>query len=102
MSAGLLASLDYRPATAIIALGVIASLCFLYSNATEELAPPEDQGIVLGLSKAPQYANLDYMQAYRKQLEDAPTASPMPTEPSLFWAAGGQSGLCRLPVEALE
>ena len=64
-------SLDYRPATAIVALGVIASLFFLYSSATKELAPPEDQGIVLGLSKAPQYANLDYMEAYRKQLEDA-------------------------------
>jgi multidrug efflux pump len=62
-------SLDYRPATLILALGVIASLWFLYSHATKELAPPEDQGIVLGLSKAPQYANLDYMQAYQKQLE---------------------------------
>ena len=54
-----------------MALGVIASLWFLYSNATKELAPPEDQGIILGLAKAPQYANLDYMQAYQKQLEDA-------------------------------
>ncbi len=67
----LASSLDYRPATAILALGVIASLFFLYSNATKELAPPEDQGIVLGLAKAPQYANLDYMEAYRKQLEQA-------------------------------
>ena len=67
----LASSLNYRPATAIVAFGVIASLFFLYSNATKELAPPEDQGIVLGLAKAPQYANLDYMEAYRKQLEDA-------------------------------
>ncbi len=66
-------SLDYRPATAILALGVIASLGFLYSNATKELAPQEDQGIVLGAAKGPQYANLDYMQAYQKQLETALT-----------------------------
>lgn len=69
----LASSLDYRPATLIVALGVIASLYFLYSNATKELAPQEDQGIVLGLAKAPQYANLDYMLAYKKQLEDALT-----------------------------
>ncbi len=67
----LASSLDYRPATAIFALGVFLSVFFLYFSATKELAPPEDQGIVLGLSKAPQYANLDYMEAYRKQLEDA-------------------------------
>jgi multidrug efflux pump len=66
-------SLDYRPATAIVALGVIASLWFLYTNATKELAPQEDQGIVLGVAKGPQYANLDYMQAYQKQLEAALT-----------------------------
>ncbi len=66
-------SLDYRPATAILAAGVIASLGFLYSNATKELAPQEDQGIVLGAAKGPQYANLDYMQAYQKQLEAALT-----------------------------
>ena len=69
----LASSLDYRPATAILALGVIASLWFLYSNATKELAPPEDQGIVLGFVKGPQYANLDYMTAYQKQLEQALT-----------------------------
>jgi multidrug efflux pump len=66
-------SLDYRPATAIVALGVIASLSFLYTNATKELAPQEDQGIVLGALKAPQYANLDYMTAYQKQIETALT-----------------------------
>jgi multidrug efflux pump len=69
----LASSLDYRPATAIVALGVIASLWFLYTNATKELAPQEDQGVVLGVAKGPQYANLDYMQAYQKQIEAALT-----------------------------
>jgi multidrug efflux pump len=69
----LTSSLDYRPATLILAIGVIASLAFLYTNATKELAPQEDQGIVLGLLKAPQYANLDYLQAYQKQVEKALT-----------------------------
>ena len=55
----LASSLDYRPATAIVALGVIASLYFLYTNSTKELAPQEDQGIILGAVKGPQYANLD-------------------------------------------
>ena len=71
----LASSLDYRPATAIVALGVIASLYFLYTNSTKELAPQEDQGIILGAVKGPQYANLDYMQAYQKQLETALTVS---------------------------
>ncbi|HZV20063.1 MAG TPA: efflux RND transporter permease subunit, partial [Hyphomicrobiales bacterium] len=74
-------SLDYRPATLIFAAGVMASLGFFYSNATKELAPQEDQGIILGLAKAPQYSNLDYMQAYQKQLERALT---MPETDGVF------------------
>ncbi len=66
-------SLDYRPATAIIAAGVFISIWFLLGGAAKELAPEEDQGIVFGFVKAPQYANLDYMEAYRKQIEEALT-----------------------------
>ena len=52
----------------IVALGVFLSVFFLYFSATKELPRPEaTQGIVLGLSKAPQYANLDYMEVYRKK-----------------------------------
>ena len=34
----------------------------MYMNTKAELAPEEDQGVLFALTKAPQYANLDYAQ----------------------------------------
>ena len=98
----LASSLDYRPATAIVALGVFLSVFFLYFSATKELAPPEDQGIVSGLSKAPQYANLDYMEAYRKQLEDALSVPDADGTFIIFGRPVVNQGFVGLPAEALE
>lgn len=62
-------SLDYRPVTALFALAVLASLPFLYMNAQKELAPDEDQGILFGITKSPQYANIDYTDAFSAQID---------------------------------
>jgi multidrug efflux pump len=62
-------TLKYRPVTIFFALGIFCSLYFLYSGAQQELAPEEDQGIVLTATKAPQYANLDYSMVYGRQVE---------------------------------
>src|SRR5262249_956411 len=65
----LVSSLDYRPVTALFALGIFASLAFLYTHISAELAPPEDQGVVFAIGKGPQYSNLDYTDFYSNQLD---------------------------------
>ncbi|HXP76043.1 MAG TPA: efflux RND transporter permease subunit [Stellaceae bacterium] len=65
------ASLDYRPVTALFAAGVLASVFFLYSHSFAELAPAEDQGVLFSQTKGPQYANIDYMDAFSDQLDTA-------------------------------
>ena len=55
-------SLDYRPVTALFAAAIFVALGFMYLNTSKELAPEEDQGVLFALTKAPQYANLDYLQ----------------------------------------
>jgi multidrug efflux pump len=62
-------SLNYRSATLLFAAVVLGSIFFLYSGSRSELAPPEDQGFLFGMVKGPQYANLDYTDAYTHQME---------------------------------
>ncbi len=69
-------SLDYRPVTALFAAAIIAALVFMYLNTKKELAPEEDQGVLFALTKAPQYANLDYLDAYGDELDKAFTSIP--------------------------
>jgi multidrug efflux pump len=66
----LVSSLNYRSVTTIFALGVVASLVFLYTHIGSELAPDEDQGVIFAVGKGPQYANLDYTMVYSKELDE--------------------------------
>jgi multidrug efflux pump len=59
--------LDYRPAVLLFGFVVLGSVFFLYTGSRSELAPPEDQGYMFGPLKGPQYANLDYVDAYARQ-----------------------------------
>jgi multidrug efflux pump len=69
-------SLDYRPVTAMFAAAILAALAFMYLNTKAELAPEEDQGVLFALTKAPQYANLDYADAYDAKLDKALNSFP--------------------------
>ena len=69
-------SLDYRPATALFAVAIVVALGFMYMNTKKELAPEEDQGVLFALTKAPQYANLDYLNAYGDELDRAMKTFP--------------------------
>lgn len=69
-------TLEYRPVTVFFALCILASLFVLYSGARKELAPEEDQGIVLTASKAPQYANADYAMTFGREMEKIFKATP--------------------------
>ncbi len=62
-------TLDYRPVTILFALCVFGLLVFMFLGSRSELAPEEDQGVVVTASKAPQYANIDYSMIYAKDME---------------------------------
>ena len=48
----------------------------MYLHTSKELAPEEDQGVLFAVTKAPQYANLDYMEAYGAELDKALSSIP--------------------------
>ncbi|HEY1796303.1 MAG TPA: efflux RND transporter permease subunit, partial [Stellaceae bacterium] len=80
-------SLDYRPITALFAIAVFVALGFMYVNTKKELAPEEDQGVLFALTKAPQYANLDYQNAYGEEIDKALSSFP---EADLRFVVNGQ------------
>src|SRR6202166_913025 len=61
-------SLNYLPVTVVFALVVLSSIYFLFITAHTELAPQEDQGIVLSLSNAAPNATLKQRQLYSHEI----------------------------------
>ncbi len=55
-------TLNYRPVTLLVLVGVIFATGLMYSTAQKELAPAEDQGIIFNIVKTPQIGNLDYLE----------------------------------------
>lgn len=69
-------TLEFRPVTLFFGFCIFLSLGLLFGGARSELAPEEDQGIVLTATKAPQYANLDYSMAFGREVEKIFRAVP--------------------------
>ena len=61
-------SLNYRPVTYTFAVLVLGGIYFLYTGATSELAPQEDQGLVMTQSVPAPNATLDQRELYSRQL----------------------------------
>ncbi|MBS0519617.1 MAG: efflux RND transporter permease subunit [Proteobacteria bacterium] len=61
-------SLNYLPVTVVFSLIVLGSIYFLYSTTKSELAPQEDQGIILALSTASPTATLEQRLVYARQV----------------------------------
>ncbi|MFG0172665.1 efflux RND transporter permease subunit [Legionella pneumophila] len=61
--------LDTREMVLLLAGVVILMLPYLYSNTAAETAPDEDQGFFFVMATAPQYATLDYIEAYTKPFD---------------------------------
>ncbi|HFL7568003.1 TPA: efflux RND transporter permease subunit [Legionella pneumophila] len=61
--------LDTREVMLLLAGVVILMLPYLYSNTAAETAPDEDQGFFFVMATAPQYATLDYIEAYTKPFD---------------------------------
>ena len=55
-------TLNFRALTLLILVGVLALTAVMYVSTPRELAPEEDQGILLSLVKTPQVGNLDYIE----------------------------------------
>lgn len=64
------ASLNYVGVTIMLALIILGSIYYLYSSASAELAPDEDQGILLAMATAAPNSTLQQRSMYSKQMYD--------------------------------
>ena len=62
------ATLDYRPVVVVFALIVFASLVPFYLMSKNDLAPDEDQGMIIALGAAAPNANIDQIAAFSDQI----------------------------------
>jgi len=62
-------SLSYLPVTGLFALIILGSIYFLYSSAQTELAPQEDQGVVISLATNAPNATLQQKLIYDGQVQ---------------------------------
>jgi multidrug efflux pump len=60
-------SLDYRPVTYTFAVLVLTGIYFLYTGATSELAPQEDQGLIVTTAMSAPNATLAQRELYSRQ-----------------------------------
>ena len=63
-------SLNYVPVTAVFAAIILVSIYFLYTNTKAELAPQEDQGVVITLATSAPNATIDQRLVYSRQIFD--------------------------------
>ncbi|MBA2653164.1 MAG: efflux RND transporter permease subunit [Tatlockia sp.] len=62
--------LDTRAIMLVFAAAVFLMLPYLYSHTPSETAPEEDQGFFFVAAQAPQYATINYLEAYTKLFDD--------------------------------
>jgi multidrug efflux pump len=72
----LASTLNFRALTLLILVGVLALTGVMYVSTPRELAPEEDQGILLSLIKTPQIGNLDYIEQATQKLYSEARAVP--------------------------
>src|SRR5204862_7068560 len=75
--------------TSRFAPAVCVPLGFMDLNTKAELAPEEDQAVLFARTTGPQYANLDYLDAYGDELDKAFTSIP---EAELRFVVNGRFG----------
>jgi len=82
-------TLNYRPVTILVLVGVIAATVLMYVTAQQELAPEEDQGILFNLVKTPPATNIDYTEQVTDHLNKV--FSTVPEKEHVF-AINGMGG----------
>src|SRR5207247_10471215 len=71
-------TLNWVPVTAVFALIVLGSIYFLYATAKSELAPPEDQGVIISASQAAPNSTLQQRQLYTRVVSETFVKHPEP------------------------
>ena len=66
-------TLRFRAMTMLVLAGILALTTVMYMSTPKELAPEEDQGVLLTLIKTPQSGNLDYLEQATRKLWDITT-----------------------------
>ena len=66
----LTSSLSYIPVTAVFSVIVLGSIYFLYTTSKTELAPQEDQGVIISLLTASPDSTLEQRQMYNQKVFD--------------------------------
>ncbi len=69
-------TLNFVPVTGVFALIVLGSIYFLYAGAKSELAPQEDQGVLIASSSAAPNATLQQRELYTKQVYEKFASHP--------------------------
>jgi multidrug efflux pump len=83
-------TLAARAAVLLVGAVVLAGIFVFFSGTRHELAPLEDQGIVLVATKAPQYAGVGYSARYADMVQKVYRA--LPEYDNSFMHIGGISG----------
>ncbi len=68
--------LNYVPVVLVMAVVVLGSCYFFYTGSQSELAPAEDQGAIVAVGFAPEYANVNYVEKYTAQMGKIAAANP--------------------------
>ncbi len=98
----LASSLNFRALTLLILVGVLALTGVMYASTPRELAPEEDQGVLLSLIKTPQIGNLDYIeQATQKLYSEARTVPEVSHAFIINGVPTVRTGFAGAAVEAL-
>src|SRR3569623_1173514 len=63
-------SLNYLPVTAVMSAIILGSIYYLYSTSMSELAPQEDQGVLISIAFNNPTATIDQRQLYASQIYD--------------------------------
>lgn len=69
-------SLNFLPVVGVFSFIILLSLYFLFVTSKEELAPPEDQGIIISQFTGSPNANLPQTQLYSRQIYEAFSSFP--------------------------
>ncbi|PIA06060.1 multidrug efflux protein (plasmid) [Enterobacter cloacae] len=83
-------TLAARSAVLLVGVAVLAAIVVFLSGTPKELAPTEDQGIVIVISQGPQYAGAGYSVRYVSQIEKI--FNDIPEYESSFMDVGGDAG----------
>ena len=68
--------LDNRVFVWPVAATILIALTYMFLNTAQELAPQEDQGVVMAMGTGPNYANTDYVYKYSQPIIDIFAKNP--------------------------